>query len=64
MQLSWLKTRECWEEATDQFAQVGRSQVIGSCQCQDGADVFDVAGMRRAGKKVVGLAVPLVTYRA
>lgn len=41
----------------DQFAQVGWSQVMGSRKCQDGADVFDVAGMRRAGKKVVGLAV-------
>lgn len=41
----------------DQFALVGWSQVMGSCKCQDGADVFDVAGMRRAGKKVVGLAM-------
>lgn len=53
----------------DQFAQVGWSQLIGSCKCQDGADVFDVAGMHRAGKKVVGLAVlersvPLMAYRA
>lgn len=40
----------------DQLAQVGWSQVMGSQKCQDGADAFDVAGMHRAGKKVVGLA--------
>lgn len=42
---------------------------MGSQKCQDGADVFDVAGMHRAGKKVVGLAwleraVSLRAYRA
>lgn len=40
----------------DQLAQVGWSQVLGSQKHQDGA-VFDVAGMHKAGKKVVGLAL-------
>lgn len=40
----------------DQLIQVGWSQVMGSQECQDGADTFDVAGVHR-GKKVVGLAV-------
>lgn len=40
-----------------QLAQIGWSQVMGSRERQDGVDAFDVAGMCRAGKKVVGLAV-------
>lgn len=39
------------------FSQIGWSQVMGSPKRQDGADVFDVAGMRGAGEKVVGLAL-------
>lgn len=38
----------------DLFSQIGWSQVMGS---QLGADVFDVAGMRSTGEKVVGLAL-------
>lgn len=30
---------------------------MGSRKCLDGADMFDVAGMCRAGKNVVGLAL-------
>lgn len=30
---------------------------MGSHKCLDGADMFDVAGMCRARKKVVGLAL-------
>lgn len=41
----------------DQRVQIGWSQVMGRHKRQDGVDAFDVAGMRSASKKVVGLAV-------
>lgn len=36
---------------------LGGAKYWGAKCTKDGADVFDVAGMHRAGKKVVGLAL-------
>lgn len=69
MQLTWMEIGNVgrrWQRSTGTN---WVEQVMGSQKCQDGADVFDVAGMHRAGKKVVGLAwleraVSLRAYRA